>query len=114
MHTIQGLTESGTTGDEIVHNSANLVVVTRNTYDFDRQIYERHYMVFHSDGSAWTRSEGSRTLRGYPTQAVTSLLQRSGFEIRRVTDIDFEDFEPGVSQAQRIIIMAEKTASQSE
>jgi len=108
MHTIQGLTERGLTSHEIVHDSPELVVVTSNNYDFDRQIHERQYMVFQQNGSAWNRAEGTRTLRGYPTQAVATLLQRCGFELRRVTDGNLNDFEPGVSQAQRVVFLAQK------
>jgi 2-polyprenyl-3-methyl-5-hydroxy-6-metoxy-1,4-benzoquinol methylase len=110
MHTIQGLTERGLTGDEIVHDSPERVVVSSNTYDYDRQIHERKYLIFHQDTGTWQRGEASRTLRGYPTQAVATLLQRCGFELRRVTDDRLVDFEPGVSQARRVIFLAQKQA----
>ena len=108
MHTIQGLTERGALANELVHDDPDLTIVTSNHYDFDRQIHERRYLAFQRDGSGWNRAEGTRVLRGYPAQAVASLLQRCGFQICRVTDIQFNDFEPGVSQAQRIVFLAEK------
>jgi SAM-dependent methyltransferase len=108
LHTIQGLTEEGTEGDRIAHNDTQLTVITSNSYDFERQISERHYLVFRYEQDRWQREAGTRTLRGYPVQAVASLLQRSGFKINHVVNTSFEDFTPGVSQARRILFVVEK------
>ena len=82
--------------------------MTTSDYDFDRQVLDCLYVIFHRDGDAWRRSEGTRMLRGYPVQAVAALLQRCGFLLRHVTHVDFEAFEPGISRAERVILVAEK------
>ena len=108
LHTIQGLTQHGMDGQQVIFNNANLTVVASNTYDFDRQIHECHYLIFHRDGETWRRSEATRIRRSYPVQAVAALLQRCGFGLKHVTQMDFEDFEPGASSADRVIFLAEK------
>lgn len=108
MQTIQGLTHAGETGDRIIRNDTNLAVITANRFDYDRQIHERRYIVFRREGEAWGRQEGERVLRGYPAQAISALLQRCGFHTRHVVTPQFEDFELGVSDADRIIFVAEK------
>ncbi len=108
MYTIQGLTKAGSAGDQIIRNENSLTVVTSNHYDYDRQVHDQHYLVFHREGETWQRQEGARVLRGYPAQAISALLQRCGFQTRHVITPQFEEFEPGISSADRIIFVAEK------
>jgi len=108
LHTIQGLAGQGLAGDEIVCDEAELAVVADNHFDFERQLFERRYHVFHKAGAHWQRDAGRRVLRGYPAQVVATLLQRSGFSIRHVINTNFEDFEPDSVQADRIIFLVEK------
>lgn len=108
LHTIQGLNQQAQRRESVILNHADLFVMTSSDYDFDRQVLDYLYVIFHRDGDAWRRSEGTRMLRGYPVQAVAALLQRCGFLLRHVTDMDFEAFEPGISRAERVILVAEK------
>ncbi|MBZ0302156.1 MAG: class I SAM-dependent methyltransferase [Anaerolineae bacterium] len=108
MHTIQGLSQAAAMGEKLTLNDSHLTVTTTNSYDYDRQILEQRYLIFQRDGDVWMRSEGARMLRGYPAQAIVSLLQRSGFQTKHVITTGFDNFEPGVSSADRIIFLAEK------
>ncbi|MBZ0292028.1 MAG: class I SAM-dependent methyltransferase [Anaerolineae bacterium] len=108
MHTIQGLTDQGTSGDNLVRHDDSLTVITKNTYDYERQVSERLYVIFQRQGDSWQRSTATRVLRAFPAQAVATLLQRSGFRSARVLNLNFEPFEPGISSAGRTIFIAEK------
>ena len=108
MFTIQGLTVRGQGSDHLLHNSGSLAVVASNRYDFDRQVHEQQFLIFHQENDTWQRHEGTRILRGYPVQAVATMLQRGGFSVKRVVTPAFEDFEPGLSQAERIIFVTVK------
>lgn len=108
MHTIEGLCQQGLTSDQIVYNQVDLTVITSSSYDFERQIHERRYLLFQRQGDNWSRSEGVRVLRGYPAQAVAALLQRCGFQVMKAVTTDFSDFEPGISRADRIFVLAQK------
>jgi SAM-dependent methyltransferase len=108
MHTIQGLTKTGSAGDSIVYNTPHLAVFSSNQYDYERQIHERHFIIFHRRDDVWLRNEASRVLRAFPTQAVGQLLVRCGFQTVQVMNLDFEPFEPGTNPADRVIFVAEK------
>lgn len=110
MHTIQGMTERGTSGESLIHDDQSLAVFTKSRYDYDRQLEERQYVIFRqqTESDLWERSAATRTLRAYPAQAVASLLQRSGFQNTQALHLNFEPFDPGASSASRIIFIAEK------
>lgn len=109
MYTIEGLTQAGMASDTVVHdNKTNLTVFAHNEYDYERQMQSRQYTIFQREGDAWQRREASRLLRAFPAQAIASLLQRSGFSIMTVLNLNLEAFEPGVSRAPRVIFIAEK------
>ncbi len=109
MMTVQGLTEAGMAGDDLLYDApASLSVVATNEYDHERQMQTTHYRVFQRQGEGWQRKEARRVLRAFPVQAIGSLLQRAGFTIRRILDENLEIYEPGVSRAGRVIFIASK------
>jgi hypothetical protein len=109
MLTVQGLTEAGMAGDDLLYDApASLSVVATNEYDHERQMQTTHYRVFQRQGDGWQRKEARRVLRAFPVQAIGSLLQRAGFTIRRILDENLELYEPGVSRAGRVIFIAAK------
>jgi len=107
LHTIGGLAQRGQMGDQIITNESDLGVFLRNSYDYERQVYTGDYTVFHLLDDAWRRDETNRVLRAYPTQAVATLLQRSGFKIIDVLD---DQLNPNAvlrtTSAQRAIFAA--------
>lgn len=109
MATVQGLTEEGLAGHKLLHNDPqNLTVFTLNEFDYERQMQTIQYLIFRRQGDLWERSEAKRVLRAFPTQAIASLLQRSGFHMRAILNADLEAYEPGVSRAPRVVFVAEK------
>jgi SAM-dependent methyltransferase len=109
MMTVQGLTEDGLAGNQLLHNDPqNLSVFTINDYDYERQMQSIQYLVFRQQGVLWERTEAKRILRAFPTQAVASLLQRAGFNMRAILTADLEVYEPSVSRAKRVVFVAEK------
>ena len=108
LHTVQGLAAQSRIGDELVYNDADLTVMVHNHFDYERQLFERHFIVFQRGQAGWQRREGKRILRGYPAQVVATLLQRCGFTIKHVINTQFEDFEPATMEADRIVFLAER------
>lgn len=109
MATVQGLTEDGLTGHRLLYNDPqNLTVFTINDYDYERQMQTIQYLIFRQKGQLWERSEAKRILRAFPTQAIASLLQRSGFNMRAILNGDLEPYEPNSSRATRVVFVAEK------
>ncbi len=109
MYTIEGLTQEGLSSDTMLFDDkVGLTVFARDDYDFERQMQTRQFTIFRRDGEAWQRSVATRILRAFPVQAIATLLQRSGFTIMSVLNVNFETFEPGVSRAPRVLFVAEK------
>lgn len=108
MYTIQGLTEQGRSADAIVADEPHLSVFVTNAYDYERQMATRHYLIFRRQGESWQRSEARHVLRGFPIQAVASLLQRTGLRVSGIFQLDLDSYEPGVSQASRVVFLVEK------
>lgn len=109
MITVQGLTEKGLIDSEIIHDDPKrLTVFMTNSYDYERQLNNSQYVIFRHINGVWERSEARQVLRAFPIQAVASLLQRNGFSIRTIMNPDMDVYEPGVSNASRVIFFAEK------
>jgi len=106
--TIQGLSEAGRDLERIIFEDPNLLVLTRTAYDHDRQISEIEYVAFHRDGDYWRRFDCARTLRGYPIQALATLLQRTGFTVKTMVTSALTAYEPGVTRSDRMLIFAIK------
>lgn len=107
MYTIEGLVALNTP-DRLEVNTADLTIFTHNQYDFERQMLTRSYLTFRRAAAGWQRQEIPRVLRGYPVQAVTALLQRSGFQVLYVLNPDMTRYETGKTGTTRVIIMAQK------
>lgn len=109
LHTVQGLTEDGLSGDSIIHDDPNrLTVFASNDYDYERQMSTCRYIIFKREDEHWARSEAQRILRTFPVQAVASLLQRCGFTVNRILQLNFDTYEPGISTASRVVFIAQK------
>jgi predicted TPR repeat methyltransferase len=108
MHTIQGLSERGQTTDRITYDDGALTLVESQDYDHDRQILHVRYRVFQREGEMWRRTETRRTLRGYPVQAILTLLQRTGYDVLQPIRLNFEPLDSGVVSAERVLFLARR------
>lgn len=107
LQSLEGLAEGGRESDQVLYDDgAALSVITRSSYDYERQALSRNYMVFRRDGrsDAWTRNDAHVVMRGYPMQAVASLLQRTGMELVAGLTPDLNLYETGTSAHQIFFI----------
>ncbi len=107
LYTIEGLVKL-TEQDILAHDSPELSVFQQNQFDYDRQMHSRRYLIFSKQNTTWQKQDVTRVLRSYPVQAVTALVQRSGFNVLHVLNPDLSRYEPGKIGTLRVIIMAEK------
>ena len=111
MYTVQGLSATGSS-EQLVHNDGqNVTVFSTKDYDYERQMQTISYIIFQHQENSWKRTEARRILRAFPIQAVASLLQRNNFSIRTIMNNRLENYEPGVSRADRVIFFAEKQSA---
>ncbi len=109
MMTVQGLAEHGLGRFEMVHDdSAQLTVFAKHDFDYERQTLTTNTIVFQRNTNGWERKDARGILRSFPVQAVATLLQRNGFQIRAIMNTQFETYDPAISRADRVIFSAEK------
>jgi predicted TPR repeat methyltransferase len=111
MHTIQGLSRAAIQKDFVSYDDGALTVAQTYDYDHDRQILHVRYRIFGREGDLWRRTETRRTLRGYPVQAILTLLQRTGYDVIQPLTTDLQPFDVGVANADRVLFFARKAAT---
>ena len=107
MYTIEGLSKRNLDGQKLEHNADGITIFATNSFDYEKTIQKRDYIIFKQQNGGWQRQEAERKLRAYPIQGITALAQRSGFAIRHVLNMDMTEYVLGDSTS-RIIILAEK------
>jgi len=107
MYTIEGLVTRNQAGYNLEHDDDALTIFAANRFDYEKSIQYRDYIIFQKDNNGWQRVEAGRSLRAYPIQALTALVQRSGFNVQHVLNTDLNPHKPGNS-TPRVIIFASK------
>lgn len=106
LHTIEGLAQREHAS--VVADTDDLNVYLSSRFDYDRQASSGSYNIFHRSGNAWQRFRAARTLRGFPIQVVTALLQRTGFGIMALLNTRLETLDPAAIREPRVIIFAQR------
>jgi 2-polyprenyl-3-methyl-5-hydroxy-6-metoxy-1,4-benzoquinol methylase len=108
IYTIEGLFQRNLTGDTLETDTQKLSVFVQNTFDYERQIQTRNYIIYHrADEETWTKQTTQRILRSYPLQAITALVGRCGLEVSFVLNMNLSSHRPSDS-TERVIIVAKK------
>ena len=107
MYTIEGLVTRNQAGYDLEHDSDGLTIFVSNRFDYEKSIQYRDYIIFRQHDTGWERLEAQRSLRAYPIQGVTALVQRSGFNVHHVLNMDMSDHKPSNS-TPRVLIFASK------
>jgi hypothetical protein len=109
LHTIEGLASDAGSGDRVDYDDPlRLTVITRNSFDYERQLHAREYLVFRTDNGAWQRQRAVLTRRAYPVQAVISLLMRSGFEMIGTLNREMQPHDPSMGGVDRVFIIGRR------
>lgn len=62
----------------------SLAVFVHNQFSFETLSSTRHFIIFKRDGMTWTREDEIHHERGYPTQGIVAMLERTGFHVEAV------------------------------
>jgi ubiquinone/menaquinone biosynthesis C-methylase UbiE len=109
MLTIEGLAQRWGTGAHVqFDNEQDLTIIIRSTFSYESLSNTMHYIIFHREGDSWKRNEEVHSLRGYPIQAVSTALERAGFQGASVLDMDFQPFDPANDSEGRALFVARK------
>jgi SAM-dependent methyltransferase len=90
VYTIQGLARRHDS-DRVVFDKGDIYIVTREAFNYESLLLTRHFTILRCvDNATWQRAEELHTLRGYPVQAILSLLGKVGFKVLRTLTPDLE------------------------
>ena len=109
VYTIEGLLN-------IYHNQSalqleiqeRLLVTQVPQFDYERQVLDQRYLIFNKQKDAWQKDETNLIRRAFPLQTITSLLQRCGFQIYSVLDINLQNYSPNQENVNRVIMIAKQ------
>ncbi len=106
--TIQGLANYGNKDRVVFDNGNDMMIIVRETFNFEILALTRQYSILrYADKTGWQRAEETHTLRGYPVQAVTSLLTRTGFKLLRTLTPDLRSAE-NQRDAEQLLFVASR------
>jgi SAM-dependent methyltransferase len=94
LRTIQGLASAGQTDRIAYDNGEDILIVTHTAFNYEALLLTVQYIIQRYTGNTgWQRADETHTLRGYPVQAVTSLLGKTGFKVLRTLTPDMQSAE---------------------
>jgi hypothetical protein len=83
-------------------------LVVRNRFSYETLSNTRHYMIWQLHGLKWDRADEIHVERGYPTQAVVAMLQRTGFQAIATLAPDMQVFDHEDDSRGRVVFVAQK------
>lgn len=84
LRTIQGLARQHNVDKVAYDNGESILIGTRDTFNYETlQLSTQYIILTYTEAAGWQRAEETHSLRGYPVQAITSLLGRTGFKVLR-------------------------------
>lgn len=109
LRTLRWLASELGDGDIVYYdNGFNLMVAIRNQFSYETLSSTRHFIVYRQQGGRWQREDEIHIERGYPTQGVAAMLERSGFVIRAVLTPDMQPFDVQQDAFGRVVFVAQK------
>ncbi len=107
LHTIQGLADAGS-ADHIVYDKDDILIVTRRIFNYETLLLTVEYLIMrYLPDVGWQRADETHLLRGYPVQAVTSMLSRAGFKLLRTVTPDMQPAET-VRDAGQLVFVTQR------
>ena len=109
LWTIRGMATLLGDKDEVLYDDGGIFVTRRNEFSYDAYRLHQYYTFFQKkDDGEWVRGDEEHIQRGYPFNAVNSMLSRAGFEVRHVLTPWMEPYDIDNDDVGRMIIVAEK------
>jgi SAM-dependent methyltransferase len=110
LRTIQGLASAGQSDRIVYDNGEDILIVTRSTFNYESLLLTVQYIVQrYVANTGWQRADETHALRGYPVQAVTSLLGKTGFKLLRTLTPDLQPAEDR-RDAEMLLFVAAREA----
>ncbi len=107
LQTIRHMAEDVGEKTAVMYDNSKLFIVARHHFDYDLSTLRRHLTILYSQRDGLVRKDELHIMRGYPLRAILGILSRTGFEVQRAVDLNFEPLDE-VSKTDRIVIVAQK------
>jgi len=109
METIGGLAASAQAPVTVLYDDPReLTVIARARFSFEALCRTTHYTIWRLTDAGWQRSDEHHLARGYPVQAVRSMLERAGFALHALLSPDMQPLDPGHEHPARVVFIAHK------
>ena len=109
LHTIRGLSGCDTRLDTLVYDDFKELAITRRSrFSFETLSTTHTYTIWQRLNKYWLRSDETHVLRGFPTQGVIGLLERTGFTVPAVLSPSLDQIDPAHDASDRVVILAAK------
>jgi SAM-dependent methyltransferase len=106
LRTIKGLAQVGDSDKIVFDNGEDTLIVERLAFNYETLLLTTQYTIMrYLEETGWQRAEETHVQRGYPVQAIVSLLAKTGFKLLRTLTIDFESAD-GRDAEQLIFVTA--------
>lgn len=106
--TIQGLANGLGTHDRVVYDDPDLVVMARHEFSYETLGNTIHYTIFHCEDGVWQRHDEVHVLRGFPTQGIVALLERTGLQTLALLDPEMRPFDAARDDYGRAVYLARR------
>lgn len=111
LQTIQGLASVGAADHIVCDNHEDILIVTHRVFNYELLLLTVEYIILrYLPGTGWQRADETHILRGYPVQAVTSLLARTGFKLLRTVTPDMQPADTQRDASQLIFVAMREPA----
>lgn len=108
LYTIEGLIKQTDISHQKLYEDANVMLLCDTHYDYERGAATYQYTAFQKQANShWTRQDLTQVRRGYPLQAIMTLLKRTGYGHITILNEQLKPISSPNNQ-HRVIIVAHK------
>jgi SAM-dependent methyltransferase len=109
VRTIRGLSDEVGNGDRVYYdNEDDLMVVAHTSFSFETLSNRHHYIIWQRQDTGWQRQDEVHIARGFPTQGIIAMLERTRFALQAVLTPGFEPLDIQQDVYGRTIFVARK------
>lgn len=110
METIGGLAASAEIDTMALYDDPQtLTILAQPRFNFETFTRTTRLTIWQrGDSDCWQRADEAHTARGYPVQAIRTVLERCGFELHALLSTDMQPVDPGGTLPERVVFVAAK------
>jgi hypothetical protein len=106
--TLRGLGDYLGTDEHIYDVSDRFFLTIKSEFLYETFTLKQNFNVFSSKGADWARQTAFLTLKSLPLAALNASIERVGFKILGVYDIQLRPFDPNTDTTGRCIYIIER------